>query len=282
MIVFLEHEHARALAHDEAVAILVVGTRRFLRRVVEPGRERLERTKSRHRDPIDRRFRSARDHHVGIPERDQATGIADRVRAGGTRGDDRMIGTFEPEFDRHIARGEIDDAAGNEERRYAPRAFFLEHDRGIRDSLDAADAGTDHHAGRDLLFVAGRLPAGIVERLARGAHRIDDEIVDLALLFRLHPLVGIEGAVAAVAAAGSCRRSCTEGRIRRSARWAWRRSRRRSDRCQVGSTPQASGVTIPIPVTTTRLMFGSSAASVTAASPVYANGSGVTITFPIF
>src|ERR1700733_14968832 len=44
------------------------------------------------------------------------------------------------------------------------------------------------------------MPVGIVERLLRRAHREDDEIVDLALVLVLHPLVGIEGAVAAVAA----------------------------------------------------------------------------------
>src|SRR5439155_7137569 len=44
------------------------------------------------------------------------------------------------------------------------------------------------------------LPAGVIKRLACGAHRVEDEFVDLALLLRLHPLIGIEGAVAAVAA----------------------------------------------------------------------------------
>src|SRR5262249_56405819 len=38
------------------------------------------------------------------------------------------------------------------------------------------------------------------ERLARRTHGKDDEVVDLALLLRLHPLVGIEAAVGAVAA----------------------------------------------------------------------------------
>src|SRR6202012_4638447 len=41
---------------------------------------------------------------------------------------------------------------------------------------------------------------GVVERLARCRHREDDEVVDLALLLRLHPLIGIERAVGAVAA----------------------------------------------------------------------------------
>src|ERR1700744_1465753 len=44
------------------------------------------------------------------------------------------------------------------------------------------------------------MPIGIVERLARRAHRENDEIVDLALVLWLHPLVGIEGAGAAVTA----------------------------------------------------------------------------------
>src|SRR4030088_2267121 len=43
------------------------------------------------------------------------------------------------------------------------------------------------------------MPIGVIERLARGTHRKDDEIVDLALILRLHPLIRIECAVAAVA-----------------------------------------------------------------------------------
>src|SRR4029077_7973108 len=49
-------------------------------------------------------------------------------------------------------------------------------------------------------FFGGRMPVGVVERLVRRGHREDDEVVDLALVLWLHPLVGIEGAVAAVAA----------------------------------------------------------------------------------
>src|SRR3546814_12985918 len=39
-LIFLEHDHARALAHDEAVAILVIGTRSLLGLVVEVGGQR--------------------------------------------------------------------------------------------------------------------------------------------------------------------------------------------------------------------------------------------------
>ena len=38
------------------------------------------------------------------------------------------------------------------------------------------------------------------QRLRGGRHRVDDERIDLALVLGLHPLVGVEGAVGAVAA----------------------------------------------------------------------------------
>ncbi len=40
----------------------------------------------------------------------------------------------------------------------------------------------------------------MIESLTCGTHGIDDELVDFALLLRLHPLVGIVGAVRTVAA----------------------------------------------------------------------------------
>ena len=77
---------------------------------------------------------------------------------------------------------------------------LVQRDAGLDDAADAADARADQHAGRVLVFVALRLPAGTRERLVGGGHREDDEVVDLALLLRLHREVGIEGAVGAVAA----------------------------------------------------------------------------------
>jgi hypothetical protein len=44
------------------------------------------------------------------------------------------------------------------------------------------------------------MPVRIVKRLRGGRHRKDDEVIDLALFFRLHPIIGIEGAVGPVAA----------------------------------------------------------------------------------
>ena len=44
------------------------------------------------------------------------------------------------------------------------------------------------------------MPVGVIERLFRGGHGKEDEVVDLALFLRLHPLIGIEAAVRAVSA----------------------------------------------------------------------------------
>src|SRR6185437_14169702 len=195
-----EHDHAGALAHYEAVAVLVIGPRGARRLFVEGGRERAQRREAGERNAVDRRFGAAGQHHVGVAEHDHAGAVADRVRAGRSGGDDGMIGTLEPEFDRDVAGGEIDDAAGNEERRYPARALLVQGDRDAGDALDAADAGADQHAGAGLLLMALRMPAGVVERLTGSAHGKGDELIDLALLLRLHPLVGIVGGVGAIAA----------------------------------------------------------------------------------
>ena len=200
MVERFQHHRAGALAHHEAVAVLVVGARGALRIVIEPGRQRAQRREAGQRNAIDRGFRAARHHHFGIAERHHARGVANGMGAGRAGGDHRVVGAFQAEFDGDEAGCEIDDAAGNEERRHPARPLFPQCDGHIGDALDAADAGADHHAGIGLIFVALRPPAGVVERLACRAHGVDDELVDLALLLRLHPLIGIEGAIAAVAA----------------------------------------------------------------------------------
>ena len=43
------------------------------------------------------------------------------------------------------------------------------------------------------------MPAGIVQSLVGGGNGVDDEIIDLALLLRLHPIIGIECAAGAIA-----------------------------------------------------------------------------------
>ena len=54
-------------------------------------------------------------------------------------------------------------------------------------------------AGRDLVLVGLGMPAGIGKRHVGRRNRVDDERVDLALFLGFHPLVGVVGAVGAVA-----------------------------------------------------------------------------------
>src|SRR5205823_198358 len=46
-----------------------------------------------------------------------------------------------------------------------------------------------------LVVVRFRMPAGIVESLVGGGNRVDDEWIDLAALFGLHPVVRLEPAL---------------------------------------------------------------------------------------
>ena len=128
------------------------------------------------------------------------------------------------------------------------RALVVQGHGGVVDAADAADAGADHHAGGALVLVGLRVPAGVVQGLAGGRHRVDDERVDLALLLRLHPGVGIEGAVAAVAERARNRRCGRRGRRRRSAVTTLaRRLSPAINRLQVASTPLPAASPSPGP-----------------------------------
>jgi len=120
--------------------------------------------------------------------------------AGRAGGDHRMVRPLGAEFDGNEAGGEIDQGARNEERADPARALFGQEQCGLFDAGQAADAGADEDAGAALLFVGLGLPARILHRLLGGGHRIDDEIVVAAQFLVLHPVLGIESAVGAVAA----------------------------------------------------------------------------------
>ncbi len=82
----------------------------------------------------------------------------------------------------------------------AARPLLLEQDRRVGDAGEAADAGADQDARALLLFLRVGGPACILEGLVGRGHRVDDEVVDLALLLGLHPIVGIELALGCRAA----------------------------------------------------------------------------------
>ena len=118
---FLENHDAGALTHDEAVAVLVPRPRGARWLVVELGRKRAAGAETRDAERVDRRLGTARDHDVGVAERDQPGRVADRVNAGGAGGDDAVVRALEAVFDREVAGGEVDQRGRNEERREPPR-----------------------------------------------------------------------------------------------------------------------------------------------------------------
>src|SRR5262249_57983920 len=89
----LEYYDACALAHHEAVALLVPRTRGLGRIVVEGGGERAGRRETRNADSADRSLGAARDHHVSIVPHDDPRGVADRVSTARARRHHRVVGT---------------------------------------------------------------------------------------------------------------------------------------------------------------------------------------------
>ncbi len=199
MLQFLEHHDTRALAHHEAVAVAVPGPAAPLRRVVETGRERLARREPRDAEFADRRLRTAGDHHLRVAMRDHPRPVADGMRSGRAGGHHRMVRPLETVADRHLPRAEVDQARGNEERRHPPRPLVAQHQSGVGDGREPADARADDHPGPQPVFLVLRRPVGIAHRLRGGGHGIEDEAIDLAALLGRHPVVGVEGAVRPVA-----------------------------------------------------------------------------------
>src|SRR5229473_1127556 len=143
------------------------------------------------------------------------------MRASRASGHHRMVGTLQAVLDRHITRGKIDQTPGNEEWRYLARAALLEKQRRIGDAGEAADPGANHRAGGAAILFSGRMPIGVIERLARRAitqaiRQVRSETSNVSIFLAPLSLLRM--------------------------------------RFQVGSTPQPSGDTMPRPVTTTRLI----------------------------
>ena len=167
-----------------------------------------------------------------------------------------MVRPLEAVADRHLAREQVDQRPGNEERRDPPRpACSL-----ISTAVSAIEVSPPIPEPIITPVRSAspppRAPPSRHPRTAcvRRGDAIEDEVVDLALFLRLHPVVGIEAAVRAVAP-------------RHLASVFGRRRSPASNRVIVPAPtlagdeprparldPEPSGVTSPSPVTTTRRM----------------------------
>src|SRR5262245_10279800 len=185
-----EQQNARALADDEAVAVLVEGAR-GTRRVVVARRQGAHRGEAPDRHRRDRAFAAAADHGHGVAALNDLEAVSDGVRACAAGGRGGRVRSFSLAIDRNVSRREIDDRGRNEKGRYAAGAAF-HHLRvlGLEDA-EPPDAAADEYAH---VFgqVVGALQAGVVERLLGGGGREVAEIVHPPQIFLLDEFRRVE------------------------------------------------------------------------------------------
>ncbi len=179
-----EDEDAGAFADDEAVAVLVEGAAGVGGVVVASG-ESSHGGESGDAEGSDGGLGAAGDHGVGVAALDEAEGVADGVGAGGAGGGGGLVGAARAVLDGDVAGGEVDDGAGDEERRDLARAAVEQVDVFAFDDVEAADAGADVDAEAVAIFV-GDLEAGVGHGLGGGGEGEVDEAAHLAGFFFVH------------------------------------------------------------------------------------------------
>ena len=157
-------EHARALAHDEAGARRVERAR-GVRRVLVLDREPAHRAEAGEDQRVHARLGAAREDGVGVAALDQLRRLADRVRAGRARRDDRVVRAADPERDRDLPARRVDEHVREEERRDAVGPRSRSTSRLLEQPDDAADRRAEDDA--DARRVEP-VEAGVGDRLPRG------------------------------------------------------------------------------------------------------------------
>src|SRR5690606_21926877 len=99
----LHHHDAGSAGDDEAVAVGVIGTGGFLRRVVVPGGEGAHGVEAHGHGPV-LFLAAAGKHDVLLAELDQLQGMADAVSAGGAGRGDRVVHALDLEWRRQAGR----------------------------------------------------------------------------------------------------------------------------------------------------------------------------------
>jgi hypothetical protein len=140
----LEHKHAAALAHDEAVAVLVPGARRS-GGVVVAAAERLARDEATDAGGYDRRVSRASEHQVRLAGHDVAVRVQHAVVAGCARRRDRVVRAHEACVHREQRAAHVRDRERDAE---GVHLLVACQDRGAtaRERRHAAHRGADERA----------------------------------------------------------------------------------------------------------------------------------------
>ena len=111
------------------------------------------------------RLRPAGEHGVGIAALDQLRGLADRMRAGRAGRDDRVVRASDPERDRELPAGGVDEDVRQEVRRDAVRPALAQDLVLLEDPADTADGRAEDDADAHRIeAVQARVPDRLAAR----------------------------------------------------------------------------------------------------------------------
>ena len=167
MLVFLDHERRRALAHHKTVACEVEGSARVVR-IARPPAHRFDEIERAERERTQRGLGAAGNNHVRHPVANVTQRLADRDRAAGARIRVGRADAAEAALDGDVR---VCAAAENLERKrlvHAARALLqksLVLDLRIR---DAPERGAETDADARLRFVPAPRKTRVVQREQRG------------------------------------------------------------------------------------------------------------------
>ena len=190
MLKRLEDHRSGALARNEPAAIEVERARRA-RRVLLAGK-RAQVGETGDADGVHAFLGAARKRHVGIAVTDVAHSLADAVGARSARGDDVHALALHAVADGEVARGDVADHRGHEQRVHALGALLEQRLKAAFEFIDTADAAAEHHGhARGVLVVHGKPRLG--DCLVGGDDGVLHEALEpAALLLREAVLGGVE------------------------------------------------------------------------------------------
>ena len=183
VLVFLEHEDCRALAHDEAAAAFVERDRRRVR--VGCGGECLAVAEAGDGERKYRRLAASADDCFSRADHDRTIGFTYRCAGGRAGGLVSYAGTFRAVADSHVAGGDVADHLGDELRRYPARAAVQEILMLSTHCRESADARADVDA--ELLGIDIAENTAHFDRFIRGVERVDREKVGFAYYVFVEP-----------------------------------------------------------------------------------------------
>ncbi len=110
-----------------------------------------------------------------------------------------MVWTLEPKADRHLTRNKVNQSTRNKEWGHTTWTTFMKQNRRFRDGIQTTNTRSDHDACAQAAFFVFGFPIRILNGHFRRRNSIQNEIINFATLFGLHPIIRIERAVRSIA-----------------------------------------------------------------------------------